>query len=707
NDFGYSKTSEETEKIWDREKVLGDIVWVIRKFQPDLIVLRFPPGRGGHGHHSASGTLGVEAFGLAADKTAYPDQLQYVKTWQAKRVVINTGRWWNKDISADDEGVVAEDIGGYNKALGVSYNEMAATSRTMHKSQGFGSTGRRGEHLEYFEHVKGEEAKVSLFDGVVSDWTRTKSGQSVQGMVNKIVAEFNIQDPSTSVGALLELKAHLNKLKLDYWGPVKIAEIDKLIVDCMGLYLEAAASDYSVTPGDSVHVSFELVNRSGLKAQLRSIKCAALGANLTVDKSLGMNLKLEMDESFVLAQDKQARQPYWLEKPGTLGTYKVEDQQLIGDAENKPDLVFEVALDIEGTQHVIPVALINKRNDPVKGELYRPFVITPPVFVNLSEPIYVFASVKQKELEIVIKAGKNDVRGRLSLSVPKGWEVLNRKQTFNLREKGEELKLKVTLKAGANAENGVISVGAIIGTVGYGQSLVTIAYDHIPTQTYFPKAEAQLINVNLTKRGTHVGYIHGAGDVVPEALRNMGYEVDVLEEEGISAEQLRKYSTVVLGIRALNTNERIGFVMPTLLDYVKNGGNLVIQYNTRHRVKTEIFSPYPIKLSRDRVTEEGAEVTFLLPDHAILNTPNKITKADFDGWVQERGLYFPSEWDEKYAALLSWHDEGEEAKTGSLLATEYGKGHFIYTGISFFRELPAGVPGAYRLLANIVSYGNE
>ena len=649
----------------------------------------------------------MEAFELAADKEAYTDQLQFVDTWQAKRIVVNTGRWWNKDISADDEGVVAEDIGGYNKALGISYNEMAAISRTMHKSQGFGSTGRRGEHLEFFEHLKGDEASKSLFDGITTDWSRIKDGNKIGDLVKGIVRDFDINDPSKSAAALLRLQNFIQKTSDDPWAKVKVAEIAGLVADCFGLYLEAVADDYSASPGDSVHVTFEVVNRSAEFVELKRITCTSLGVDIAFDSALTYNSKKEINQSFVIPKQMRVRQPYWLEKEGTLGTYRVDDQQLIGTPENTPAIEFELTVNLYGNPSTFKIPLVHKWNDPVQGEQYRPFVITPPVFVNLSEPIYVFASEKEKELEIVIKAGKKDIMGRLSLAVPKGWEIVNGKQSFSLKEKGEEVRLKVRLKAGANAENGVIKAGANIAGTSYHQSLVTIAYDHLPTQTYFPNAAARLINVNLEKRGTNVGYIHGAGDVVPEALTNMGYQVDVLEEDDISAERLEKYSTVVLGIRALNTNERIGFIMPTLFEYVYGGGSLVIQYNTRHRVKTDKFSPYPMKLSRDRVTEEDAKVTFLLPDHPILNTPNKITNADFDGWVQERGLYFPNEWDEKYAAILSWHDVGEDAKEGSLLAAEYGKGHFIYTGISFFRELPAGVPGAYRLLANIISYGNE
>jgi hypothetical protein len=208
--------------------------------------------------------------------------------------------------------------------------------------------------------------------------------------------------------------------------------------------------------------------------------------------------------------------------------------------------------------------------------------------------------------------------------------------------------------------------------------------------------------MKVTRSGGRLGYVPGAGDKVAESLMAMGYEVEELNEELIKAGGLEKYKAIVTGIRLLNVDERLDAYFPALLEYAKGGGNLIVQYNTRHALKTDNFSPYPIALSRDRVTEEDSEVQFLAEDHPVMNRPNPITKEDFKGWVQERGLYFPNEWDEKYTPIFSWHDEGEDAKKGSLLIAPYGKGNYVYTGISFFRELPAGVPGAYRLLVNLI-----
>lgn len=708
NDFGYSKTPDETLEIWDKEKILSDVVWIIRKLKPDVIVCRFPTdGGGGHGHHTASALLGVEAFEKAADKTQFPEQLKYVEPWQVKRIVVNTGRWWNPDISADDEGVVAEDIGVYNALKGISYNELAAHSRTMHKSQGFGSLTSRGEHLEYFEHLKGEQAKESLFDGIPSDWDRVKGAEEVKAITANIIKEFDVKNPENSIPDLIMLRKELDKLSDTFWKNKKKAEVAQLIKHCAGLYMEATANNYWATNGDSVNVNFELIARNKTNFKLKSIKTAAYKYTQSFTDELIENKKIELKHQFILPETLASSQSYWLKEKGTLGTYSVKDQLTIGKPENDPVINYKVMLDINGTELKYDVPLIYKWRDPVKGELNRPFVIVPPAFVNFVEETELFSNLNAREIELVIKSTTANLDAELIIEAPKGWKLSQKTFALNLLKAGEEQKIKLTLQPTANAQLGSLTALLTINGKSYTQALKTIEYDHIPTQVYMPEAKAQLVYIDIKKKGNKVGFFAGAGDKIPEALRNVGYEVDELTEADITPQNLMQYDAVVLGIRAVNVNHRIGFIMPKLLQYCKEGGTLILQYNTAHRLKTNEFGPYPLKLSRDRVTEESAEVTFLQPSHPVLNSPNKITKKDFDGWVQERGLYFPNEWDKQYNAILSWHDKGDTSKEGSLLVAPYGKGYYVYTGISFFRELPAGVPGAYRLFVNLISLGNE
>lgn len=700
NDFGYSKTPDETLEIWDKEKILADVVWVIRKFRPDVIVCRFPTdGGGGHGHHTASALLAKEAFGIAGDKTKYPEQLKFVDVWQPKRVVVNTGRWWNDKISADDEGVVAHDIGEFNEMLGASYNELAARSRTMHKSQGFGSTGSRGSHEEFFEHLIGEEAQDDLFDGYKSNWRRIEKSEKIQQLVGIILMGFQIGDPSNSINDLITLRKEIEQIEDKFWRDIKLKEIDELLIQCAAIYIEAKADEYSKTAGDSLKVEFEIINRSIANVQIIGVNSAQLNySGETKPKGLEQDLKTSYPLDFVIPK-MEISQPYWLKEKGTLGTYNVTNQNLIGKPENDVAITFTAKLNINGLEIKYDFPLIYKWNDPVKGELYRPFVITPKVTANIEQPIYLFSNKEFQEVVITVKNQTALQSGKVEIKAPKGWKT-EYKNDYKLDAKGSELKLVVKLTPTENPQNGELEI-FINGNEA--NALNTIQYDHIPTQVWFPKSKSKLVYVDIKKKGDKIGYLLGAGDVVPDALRNIGYQVDILEESDL--DNLSQYDAILTGIRFFNVNERSPFMAPKLMKYVEDGGNLIVQYNTRHRMKTQNFGPYPIKLSRDRVTEEDAEVTFLKPNHPILNVPNKITKEDFNNWVQERGLYFPSEWDEKYEAILSWHDKGEESKTGSLLVTKHGKGTYVYSGISFFRELPAGVPGAYRLLVNLISLG--
>ncbi len=708
NDFGYSKTAEETLEIWDKEKILGDVVRVIRMFRPDIIVCRFPAiNYGGHGHHTASTLLGIEAFDLAADPEAYPDQLEYLDTWQVKRMVVNTGRWWNDTISAEDPGVVVEDLGLYNPVLGTSYNEMAALSRSQHKCQGFGVIGQRGSQVEFFEHLMGDEAENSLFEGIVDDWSRVDASGKIASLMNEIFDHFDVADPSGIVPDLIALREKVNSLPDAHWKSIKLAEIDALIKDCTGLYLEAVAERPTGAPGDSLKVNFEAVNRSPIDISLVSVSSPQL--SYTNEKNIGLNNN-EVTEIEIKARssaDASVSQAYWLVKPGTLGTYTVDDPKRIGKAENDPAVTFRVQLEIEGKPLQYEIPLVYKYRDPVEGEAYKPFYFVPPVTVNFKEDIQVFYN-QVKENNLTVRANAEGQKGTVRIEAPRGFAVEPSAVTIDLEKAGEEIDIPLVIAPAQEADRGEVKARfeSADGQV-MDQSLVRIAYDHIPDQIYMPEAASRVVNIDLKKTGEKIGYIEGAGDVIPEVLRSIGYKVPILGEGELKSTNLQSFDAIVLGIRALNTQNRIDYMMPLLLDYCEKGGTLVLQYNTSYRMKTSNFAPYPLQLSRDRVTQEDAPVEFLMPEHPVLNRPNKLTKADFDGWVQERGLYFPDEWDKQYEAILRWNDKGESPKEGSLLIADYGKGHYIYTGISLFRELPAGVPGAYRLLANIVSYCHE
>ena len=704
NDFGYSKTPEETFKIWGKDKILSDVVWVIRKFRPDVIVCRFPiDGKGGHGHHTASALLAMEAFDLAADSSIFKEQLKFVDPWQTKRLVVNTGRWWNKDISDREPGVVSLDIGGYNKLLGTSYNELAALSRSMHKTQGFGSTGKRGEYLEYFEYLKGDSAKNDLFEGLDFSWNRISNNNEISILIKNIIRSFNFNNPSQTVSDLLKLRASINQIENNFWRKIKLKEVEDLIFQCAGIYIEVSTLSSKNSASDSLSFNIEINNRSSFKVQLNSINCNELNFYKNYTKVLNENQTNNLKNKILIPEKIKISQPYWLLTPGLIGSHNVESQELIGSSENKPSAEFSIKLKIRNEYVELQKPLIFKWNDPVKGEQTKNWVVTPKVTANVDQKVMIFSDKNPQKISVSVIAHSNNQKGKIKIIHPDGWSVVGPEE-FTLNNADDQEVLEYNITPIDNTISGTLKV-QINNEDAY--AINTINYDHISSQSWFPRAEVQLVNLNLKTVPKKIGYLMGAGDLVFDHLKILNYNIEQIKLNEISADDLKKYDVIISGVRFFNVEEESSAAVSKLLSYVYQGGNLVVQYNTSYRLKTKEFFPYPLKISRDRVTEEDAEVNFLNKSHKVMNYPNKIKKNDFNNWVQERGLYFPNKWSKEYEPILSWRDTGEEPKNGSLLIAKYGKGFYTYTGISFFRQLPAGVSGAYKLLVNIISLSND
>jgi len=710
-DFGFSKSAKETFEIWNEQEVLSDVMRVIRRFQPDVILDRFPPDeRAGHGQHTASAVLAQEAFERTNNPTAFPEQVTDYGVWQVKRLFTNTGRWWNKTVNETTPGVVTMNVGTYNPLLGESYSELAAESRTQHKSQGFGVPALRGVVPEYFELAKGEKAEKNILDGVNTGWSRLKGGKKVQPLVEKAIRQFNEESPASSVPLLLQIRKEISHLEPGVWKSRKLNDVNRLIQDCLGLFVQVTADHFWVSPGERLMTHYEILNRSDADVKLLGIAAPDLLFDTLFTSSLKNNSPFVLERSNLIKAGKGYSSPYWLTAPHGPGLFTVSDPRLIGNPENDPAVPIQFSFAVDGEKLLIPVSLIYKWTDPVKGELVRPVEVVPPLFLNLSDKVFLFPDSSPKEIAVIIKsASGNRLNGTIKLSLPPGWKSEPASVPFELTKRGEESIVAFNVFPGKDNLTASVKANAVIEGRQYDQALQLIDYSHIPIQTLLPKAEAKVVRIDLKKEGGWVGYIKGAGDEIPSALKNMGYRVWEMKEEEVVAENLKKLDAVVLGIRALNTNERIRHFMPDLLDYVRNGGTMITQYNTNSELEMEAgkIAPYPLSLSRDRVTEENSVVTILKPEHPALNYPNKISTNDFDGWVQERGLYFPDKWDMHYDALLSCHDAGEPAREGSLLVANYGSGYYVYTGLSFFRELPEGVPGAYRLFANLISLGKN
>ena len=391
--------------------------------------------------------------------------------------------------------------------------------------------------------------------------------------------------------------------------------------------------------------------------------------------------------------------------------YKIPRQSLVGLAENPPTvrLEFHISFDEEDKNVVaFSVPVQYKHTDPVLGELYQPLAVVPPVLVNLPPArSYVFADAQPKTVPVTLRAGRAGVSGSLALALPAGWKCEPAAVPFALAAKDEELTVNFQVQplAGAAPGRAELRATATVAGQAYSRGIQKIEYPHIPTQFLFPEAVAPLVKLDLKRRGQNVAYLMGAGDEVPDALRQIGYTVTLVKPEDLTAASLKKYDALVVGIRAYNTVDRLKTQQPEILQYIEAGGNVVVQYVVSRGTVIPEIGPYPMTMSSDRVTVEDAPVT--LTKHPLLNAPNKITAQDFTGWVQEQGLYYPSAWDARYQTVISSSDPGEKAKESAILVADYGKGHFIYTGLSLFRELPAGVPGAYRLITNMISYGKE
>lgn len=704
NDFGYSKTPEETLKIWDKEKILSDVVWVIRNFRPDLIVCRFPiNGKGGHGHHTSSALLAMEAFDLAADSLAFKEQLKHVSIWQPKRVVVNTGRWWNNNISDNDPGVVSLDIGGYNDLLGTSYNELAALSRSMHKTQGFGSTGKRGEFLEFFEYLKGDTASNELFESLDFSWARTSKSVAIQSLTNDIIRNFSINTPSQSIPRLLKLRTAISKLEDQYWKEIKMKEVEDLILQCSGLYIEMTTLSSKKSSEDSVSFNLEIINRSNIKMKLKSISCKDFNFHKKFSKSLKENQKNILKNKTIVPAKLPISQPYWLEKPSSLGAYNVDSLQLIGRAENNPSAEFLISVEVGDATIDYRRPLIFKWNDPVKGEQNKNWIVCPKVTANIDQKVMIFSNESAQKILVTVVAHSANQKGDINIIHPQGWKVEGPTE-YSLKTVDEELVLEYFISPNKNANSGVLKV-QINGVDAHAMN--TIVYDHITEQRWFPKSELQLVHLNLNTVPKKIGYLMGAGDLVDQHLKILKYDINQISTKDLTLKDLKNYDVVITGVRFFNVEEKAPYIANLLLKYVSQGGNLIVQYNTSYRLKTKNFYPYPLQISRDRVTQEDAQVTFLNDSHPVMNFPNKLTKNDFNNWVQERGLYFPNAWSKDYQPIFSWNDFNEEPKKGSLLIAKYGKGYYTYTGISFFRQLPAGVSGAYKLLVNIISLNND
>ncbi len=711
NDFGYSKNAEETIEIWDTEKIKADVVWAIRKTRPDIIVNRFDHLTSGktHGHHTASAMLSYDLFETAGSSDSYTEQLKYVKPWQSRRLFFNTSWWFfgseeafNK---ADKSKLISVDVGVYFPSLGKSNTEIAAESRSNHKCQGFGATGTRGKQLEYLQILKGDmpATKSDLFEGINTTWTRVKGGNKVLPLVEKAIKDYDFKNPAQSITLLLQIRKAIQSTEDDFWKTIKTAETDKLIAACAGLFMEAISSVHKVTPGDDIKVSLEVTQQLNAGITLESFHAQGFDMDTTFNSPLPYNASLTWSKVIRVPENTTFTAPYWLLKPHDHGTYDVEDQAKIGQPETDRPLKVDFVFNIMGEKITFTKDVVYKYNSPENGATYRPLEIVPSLTVKLKEPVYLFPNGAAENIEVVVHTWAKDQKGIVELPLPEGWTSTPIHYDFELKVPGENKAFSFTVTPPKYSAEVAISPRVIANGIAYNMSMTDINYQHIPYQTVLMPSSAKLVSLDIKTKAKKIAYIMGAGDEIPKCLHQIGCMVDLINPEEITVERLTSYHALIMGVRAYNTVEGLKFKQNDIFEYVKNGGNVIVQYNVSNGLITQQLAPYPLTLSRNRVTVEEAPMRIINPKHPVLNQPNAITDKDFDGWVQERGLYFPSTWDAAFQPVFSCNDPGEQPQEGSLLIAQYGKGNYVYTGISFFRQLVAGVPGAYRLFANLIS----
>jgi LmbE family N-acetylglucosaminyl deacetylase len=723
-DFGFTKTPEETFEKWGHEATLADVVWVIRKYQPDTIVLRFSgTPRDGHGQHQASAILGKEAFSAAADQSRFPEQLKYVEPWQAKRLMWNAFAFTpeqEKEMAAAKDRIEF-DTGIYNPVLGKSYAEIAGISRSEHRSQAMGSPERKGPSQNFLMTVSGDAPRKDLFDGIDITWNRVPGGSQIGTILGGAAAAFVPEHPEATVPALLKARPLIAALAAhnNIWGVRKLAEIDEAIALCSGLWVEAVSDRYAAVPGGKLKVTVSVIDRSNVPESNVSVKLSGPGEDQTVklDGALADNKTVSSSVDITIPTNAPNSQPFWLAAPHSLNRYEFQDQQLVGRPDALPVMTakFEVGV---GDQRIVLTRPVQFRYvDRLRGELVRPLTIVPAVALNLSMPAMVFTNAKPRKLEVVLHSNVPKAEGELHVEADRGWKVDPAVLPFQMKSMGEEQQETFTITPeNFGPENGAAAhfhVYAVVGTQKIDAGVQLIDYEHIPPQTIFHPAQGLMREAPLTVLSKNIGYIVGAGDEVPDSLRQMGCTVTFLSENDLTAGDLSHFDAIVTGVRAYNIRADLRANEQRLLDYVNSGGTLIVQYNVAEDPRfsqggpptLDHIGPYPLTVGRDRVTVEESPVEFLNMQAPLLRAPNAITSKDFEGWIQERGLYFASQWDPRYQTIIATHDPGEKELPGGMLYAKYGKGVYIFSSYSWFRQLPAGVPGAYRIFANMLSAG--
>lgn len=713
-DFGFSKNPDETFEIWPKELILRNVVHTIRTLKPDVIITRFSPKPGPtHGHHTASAQLALEAFSIVGTTQFQDDMTKWgTQPWQPKRIFWNISSFFfqGREKEFNPDKYLKLDIGQYNRNLGLNYQELAGISRSQHKSQGFGSATSRGTALEYFEHLAGDSAKSDILDGI--DFTAARIGldpKAFNRTIDSVIMLNHQGDAGLAIRKLVTAYDKISKVSTtnDALKSYKLSQIREAIYAIAGLRFEATTNKQQWVIGETAKLNIEVVNRSIVPFKLISVSGQDL--KLEVNQSLDNNKPFVKSIEIKLGSEPSA--PYWLANAPEKGCFPLSDGMPI-DAPYQTSNKLQIELEVFGYKLPFELEPRHKSVDPVRGELYQPLEILPKLLIKPVNQLYKVSSKPSAmtfDLEIEAVA---DALTAGSYKVLLMFDDGSKSEAVVLEplKAGQKRLIRIQHLPSVKASKATAVIEGTFKEAGrFDKYVQRIRYDHIPNQVMLKTAEIKLMRADIITKSKRIAYVMGAGDDVPQGLKLLGYQVDLIDEPSFKPELLKNYQALVIGIRAYNTHVWLKRAKPVLLDYIEKGGNVIVQYNTANFLSgmdaLDSIAPYPIKIGNERVTNELAEVKFELPEHPVLNKPNKLIATDFSGWVQERGLYFVKNWASQYQAPLAMHDKGENDLRGGLLVTKYGKGHYIYTGLSFFRQLPAGVPGAYRLMTNLIELG--
>lgn len=685
-DFGYSKNPEETFRQWDIDVLTNDVVRIYQSFRPDVVICRFPKdSMAGHGQHSASAILAERAYAACMADS---------KAWKPKRLLFNAFRFGNRSTVSD--GMFRIEVGHYDPLLGMGYGELAGISRSLHKSQGAGTPQTPGVQPEFFATLAGEAPSKSLFDGIDTTWGRV--GHPEIGVeIDRIIDGFSMLYPERSLDALLSLRSRISAVADEFWRKRKLEELDEIILSCAGLTADASVAVPTIVSGDSVTAQVRITTRAG-----RSITCAEVAFPWGAVRRdiVCPHDSLRTVEGAKAACMGSVTQPYWLTRSPNGALFELTDEALLGQSVTPSDLNVRLRFAFGPDTITTSLPLSYKKLDPLKGDVIEQLRVVPVASIEPMSRVVVRQA--GAPLRIPIRVRAYTAINNAELLCMDGTSVVARISNIAVRAKTDTL---ITVEPTVRQTATVTFVLRVDGR-DYSSSVRTITYDHLPTLQYTEPATVRVVVAPIEIRAKRIAYVAGAGEFTPDFLRSIGVTVDEIDDETIlKTDELLKYDAVLVGIRAVNTRKSMQFLMPALMSYVEKGGTLVMSYMTTQDMAIKSIGPFPFSVGRSRVTEEDANVKIQLTDHPLLTRPNRIDAMDFDGWVQERGLYFAESIDPRYETPLSMHDTNEVPNSGALVYARHGKGHYVYCALSLFRQLPAGVPGGMRLLANMLSLG--